>query len=94
MGKATGFIEYQRELPVPRSPDSRIHDWDEYHTPADDGLLHRQSARCMDCGIPFCHSGIQIEERIVGCPINNLIPEWNYLVYRGHWSGPGLSRSL
>lgn len=85
MGKPTGFIEYQREVPESRSPEKRIRDWDEYRLPPDDGLLQRQSARCMDCGIPFCHCGIQIEGRIVGCPVNNLIPEWNDLVYRGQW---------
>jgi len=85
MGKATGFMEYERELPVSRTPDTRIQDWDEYRIKPDGKLLVRQSARCMDCGVPFCHSGIQIEGRIVGCPINNLIPEWNELVYQGHW---------
>jgi len=85
MGKPTGFIDYQRELPPSRNPQARVADWDEYRSLPDEALLQRQSARCMDCGIPFCHSGVQIEGRIVGCPVNNLIPEWNDLVFRGQW---------
>lgn len=85
MGKLSGFLEYGRELPESRSPEERIHDWNEYRSSPHEGLVQRQAARCMDCGVPFCHSGIQIESRNVGCPIYNLIPEWNDLVYRGHW---------
>ena len=68
-----------------RSPDQRIHDWEEFRISPDEAMLQRQSARCMDCGVPFCHSGTVIEGRSVGCPIHNLIPEWNDLVYRGQW---------
>jgi glutamate synthase (NADPH/NADH) small chain len=77
MGKPTGFIEYLREL--------RVKDWNEFHLHLDDKKLRQQGARCMDCGIPFCHSGKLISGMASGCPINNLIPEWNDLIYRGLW---------
>jgi glutamate synthase (NADPH/NADH) small chain len=85
MGKPTGFMEYKRELPVVRHPSERIHDWSEFHEHSDETLLRTQGARCMDCGVPFCHTGALIEGMASGCPINNLIPEWNDLVYRGLW---------
>jgi glutamate synthase (NADPH/NADH) small chain len=85
MGKPTGFIEYLRELPADRTPLERIRDWDEFHLHLDEGKLRQQGARCMDCGIPFCHTGTLISGMASGCPINNLIPEWNDLVYRGLW---------
>jgi glutamate synthase (NADPH/NADH) small chain len=85
MGKPTGFMEYPRELPLARPPAHRVHDWQELHEHADGAMLQKQGARCMDCGVPFCHTGAMIEGMASGCPINNLIPEWNDLVYRGHW---------
>ena len=85
MGKPTGFIEYLRELPVDRTPVERVRDWDEFHHHMDDRRLRNQAARCMDCGVPFCHTGTLISGMASGCPINNLIPEWNDLVYRGLW---------
>jgi glutamate synthase (NADPH) small chain len=85
MGKPTGFMEYPRELPLARPPAQRVHDWREFHEHADGAMLQKQGARCMDCGIPFCHTGTLIEGLAAGCPINNLIPEWNDLVYRGLW---------
>lgn len=85
MGKPTGFIEYLRELPLDRSAVERIKDWNEFHLHMEDSKLREQAARCMDCGIPFCHSGTLISGMASGCPINNLIPEWNDLVYRGLW---------
>ncbi|MGE0114616.1 MAG: glutamate synthase subunit beta [Steroidobacteraceae bacterium] len=85
MGKPTGFIEYLRELPVDRSPGERIKDWNEFHHHMEDKRLRNQGARCMDCGVPFCHTGKLISGMVSGCPINNLIPEWNDLVYRGLW---------
>jgi glutamate synthase (NADPH/NADH) small chain len=85
MGKPTGFIDYTRELPVDRQPLERVRDWDEFHLHMDEGKLRTQGARCMDCGIPFCHTGTLISGMASGCPINNLIPEWNDLVYRGLW---------
>ena len=85
MGKPTGFIEYLRELPVDRSPSERVRDWKEFHHHMEEKKLRQQGARCMDCGIPFCHTGKLISGMASGCPINNLIPEWNDLVYRGLW---------
>jgi len=85
MGKPTGFIEFLRELPVDRTPRERIRDWAEFHHQLEDKRLRQQAARCMDCGIPFCHTGRIINGAAAGCPINNLIPEWNDLVYRGLW---------
>jgi glutamate synthase (NADPH) small chain len=85
MGKPTGFLEYQRELPVVAAPQQRVHHWQEFHDHADELMLRKQGARCMDCGVPFCHTGTLLEGMASGCPINNLIPEWNDLVYRGLW---------
>jgi glutamate synthase (NADPH/NADH) small chain len=85
MGKPTGFIEYLRELPVDRAPAERIGDWKEFHHHMEEKKLRTQGARCMDCGVPFCHTGKLISGMASGCPINNLIPEWNDLVYRGQW---------
>lgn len=85
MGKPTGFLEFPRELPMARNPATRIRDWEEFHEHADDHLLSNQGARCMDCGVPFCHTGTLLAGMASGCPINNLIPEWNDLVYRGLW---------
>ena len=85
MGKPTGFIEYLRELPVDRTPLERTRDWKEFHHHMEEKKLRHQGARCMDCGVPFCHTGKLISGMASGCPINNLIPEWNDLVYRGLW---------
>ncbi|MFZ9872492.1 MAG: glutamate synthase subunit beta [Steroidobacteraceae bacterium] len=85
MGKPTGFIEYLRETPLDRSPIERVKDWREFHHHLDDRSLRNQAARCMDCGVPFCHTGKMISGGAAGCPVNNLIPEWNDLVYRGLW---------
>jgi glutamate synthase (NADPH/NADH) small chain len=85
MGKPTGFIDYSREIPADRQPLERVRDWEEFHLHLPEDHLRTQGARCMDCGIPFCHSGTLISGMASGCPINNLIPEWNDLVYRGLW---------
>ena len=85
MGKPTGFIEYLRELPLDRGALARLEDWNEFHLHLDDKKLREQGARCMDCGVPFCHIGTLISGMASGCPINNLIPEWNDLIYRGLW---------
>jgi glutamate synthase (NADPH/NADH) small chain len=85
MGKPTGFMEYNREIPADRPPLERIKDWDEFHLHMPEADLRTQGARCMDCGVPFCHSGVLISGMASGCPINNLIPEWNDLVYRKLW---------
>lgn len=78
MGKPTGFKEFEREAAPYRDPVARVSDFDEIYTTHDLDRLTTQGARCMDCGVPFCQS----ED---GCPIHNLIPEWNDLVYRHHW---------
>jgi glutamate synthase (NADPH/NADH) small chain len=85
MGKATGFLEYTRELPIFRSPAERIHDWNEFHHHLPESTLQEQAARCMDCGVPFCHTGGILNGAASGCPLNNLIPDWNHLVYTGNW---------
>lgn len=85
MGKPTGFLEFLRETPNETNPIDRVHNWDEFHLPMDESHLKQQGARCMDCGVPFCHTGNLISGMASGCPINNLIPEWNDLVYRGLW---------
>ncbi|ABC80593.1 glutamate synthase subunit beta [Anaeromyxobacter dehalogenans] len=85
MGKPTGFIEFPREPKHERPPLERIKDWSEAHPPYPEDTLRQQGARCMDCGIPFCHTGKIIAGMAAGCPVQNLIPEWNDLVYRGQW---------
>ncbi|MGL5876338.1 MAG: glutamate synthase subunit beta [Xenococcaceae cyanobacterium] len=85
MGKPTGFIEYLREVASEISPLDRIGNWDEFHLPMPEDKLRNQGARCMDCGTPFCHTGTTFGGMASGCPINNLIPEWNDLIYRGLW---------
>lgn len=85
MGKPTGFIDYQRK-PIPyRDPKERVKDWNEVHCKHEDEPLREQGARCMDCGTPYCHTGMLLSGMASGCPINNLIPEFNDLVYRGRW---------
>jgi len=85
MGRPTGFLEYLRELPLDRPALERIRDWNEFHLHMDEASLRQQGARCMDCGIPFCHTGSLLSGMAAGCPIHNLIPEWNDLAYRGLW---------
>ena len=85
MGKPTGFLEFDRHLPADRDPLERVADWKEFHLHMAEGALQDQGARCRDCGVPFCHTGELIAGMASGCPINNLIPEWNDLVYRGSW---------
>jgi glutamate synthase (NADPH/NADH) small chain len=85
MGKPTGFMEYAREKKHERDPLERVKDWSEAHPPYAEDVLRAQGARCMDCGIPFCHTGKLIAGMASGCPVNNLIPEWNDLVYLGQW---------
>lgn len=85
MGKPTGFMEYDREVSPSRDPKERLKDWDEFHTPLSKEEQQTQGARCMDCGVPFCQSGMLINGATTGCPLNNLIPEWNDLIFRGLW---------
>jgi len=76
MGKITGFLGYSRELAPRRPATQRVNDWFEIYTDFHEPKLREQASRCMDCGVPFCHTG---------CPVNNLIPDWNDLVYKGRW---------
>ena len=85
MSTPTGFMEYEREIPGDRDPIERIRDWNEFHRMLSEEQLRTQGARCMDCGTPYCHTGIELAGSVSGCPIHNLIPEWNNLVYRGLW---------
>ena len=85
MGKATGFLEFERKTIANREPLARINDWNEIHEPFDPEAVQKQGARCMDCGTPYCHTGITLSNMASGCPINNLIPEFNDLVYRNKW---------
>jgi glutamate synthase (NADPH/NADH) small chain len=85
MGKVTGFMEFERVLPGSEDPKKRIGNWREFHDHLPEKTLREQGARCMDCGVPFCHTGKVLDGGASGCPINNLIPEWNDLVYRGQW---------
>ena len=82
MGNPTGFLEFKRQTFPEHRPLDRSQDWNEFHLHLTEDDLQRQGARCMDCGIPFCHTGTMPEG---GCPVNNLIPEWNDLVYQGRW---------
>jgi glutamate synthase (NADPH/NADH) small chain len=83
MAKPTGFLEYARELPPDRPVSERIHDWKEFHTSMSLEKQQMQSARCMDCGTAFCQMGLMLGGTASGCPLNNLIPEWNELLYKG-----------
>ena len=85
MGKLFGFLEYERELPQDRDPSARLQDWNEIHELLPLEEQKRQAARCMSCAVPFCHSGMVLKGTPTGCPLNNLIPEWNDLLYRGEW---------
>jgi len=76
VGKVTGFLEHTREVPTRRPPTERISDWFEIYLDFPEDKIRAQGARCMDCGVPFCHTG---------CPLTNIIPDWNDLVYRGNW---------
>ena len=85
MGKPTGFLDHERK-PIPdRPPLDRVKDWKEIHAEREDKKVSTQGARCMDCGVPYCHTGMTIEGVASGCPIKNLIPEFNDLVYRDRW---------
>jgi glutamate synthase (NADPH/NADH) small chain len=85
MGKPTGFMEYRRELPEDQAISERLGNWQEFHLQMAQEKLRQQGARCMDCGTPFCHTGMLLNGMASGCPIYNLIPEWNDLVYRNLW---------
>lgn len=85
MGKATGFMEFERQTIANRDPLERIKDWNEIHQDFNLEQVQTQGSRCMDCGTPYCHTGMTLANMASGCPINNLIPEFNDLVYKGKW---------
>ena len=85
MGKPTGFMDYERQNSTTIAPEERIKNFDEFHIPLSKECQQTQGARCMDCGVPFCQYGQMIGGMASGCPLNNLIPEWNDLIYRGNW---------
>ena len=82
MGKPTGFMEITRQTSLELPPEERIQNFNEFHLPLHTDEQQAQGARCMDCGVPFCQSGVQLGGMFSGCPLNNLIPEWNDLVYQ------------
>ena len=85
MGKPTGFMEIARQTSTELPPVERIQNFNEFHIPLPQDEQQAQGARCMDCGVPFCQAGMMIGGMASGCPLNNLIPEWNDLVYQGKW---------
>ena len=85
MGKPTGFLEFERKESRAEAPLKRIRHFNEFHTPLSRKEQEVQGARCMNCGVPFCQSGILINGMVTGCPLNNLIPEWNDATYTGNW---------
>lgn len=93
MGKSTGFIEFSRKNCIRENELKRINHWNEFDTPLTEEERKEQGARCMDCGVPFCQSGIILNNMATGCPLNNLIPEWNNFIYLGKWK-LGLERLL
>jgi len=93
MGKATGFLEYTRTEAAAKEPLERIKDFNEFHVPLSDEQRKVQASRCMDCGVPFCQNGKMLCGMVSGCPLNNLIPEWNDLIYHGQ-KEQALSRLL
>ncbi|WP_088007006.1 glutamate synthase subunit beta [Indiicoccus explosivorum] len=85
MGKITGFMEYSRKAMPERKPAERANDWKDYTVPMTEEEVQVQGARCMDCGVPTCQSGMELAGATTGCPVYHLIPEWNDLVYNGRW---------
>ena len=93
MGKTTGFLEYVRRDEAHRPPQERVHDWEEFRLPLPDEYRVQQGGRCMNCGVPYCQAGITYEGKTFGCPLHNLIPEWNDMIYAGN-RAHALSRLL
>lgn len=91
MGKETGFLEYKRRENGDVPPLERVRTFEEFHTPLDTSARRKQAARCMNCGVPFCQSAMKLSGMVTGCPLHNLIPEWNDEIYRGH-DGHAFSR--
>lgn len=93
MGKPTGFMEFDRQMNPSVEPKERIQNFDEFHPPLSKQARCEQGARCMDCGVPFCQSAVAFGRAVSGCPLHNLIPEWNDALYKGDWAH-ALSRLL
>lgn len=93
MGKTTGFLEYKRAECPERPPLVRLQDFSEFHGTLPEGERQRQAGRCMDCGVPFCQAGVRFDGKLLGCPLHNLIPEWNDMLWLGNWEH-ALSRLL
>jgi len=93
MGKSTGFLEYARAVGAAEPPLSRVRHFNEFHAPLSAELRREQGGRCMDCGVPFCQTGSKFGDTVYGCPLHNLIPEWNDMIWSGN-PGHALSRLL
>jgi glutamate synthase (NADPH/NADH) small chain len=85
MGKPTGFLDYERVDAASAAPEERIKNFKEFHVFLSKENQQKQAARCMDCGVPFCQSGATLAGMTSGCPLHNLVPEWNDLIYTGNW---------
>ena len=90
MGKPTGFLDYERKNAKAEAPLERIKHFNEFHTPLSREEQEKQGARCMACGVPFCQAGQMLGGMMSGCPLQNLVPEWNDLVYLGRPRLPGI----
>ncbi len=84
MGKTTGFLEYQRQETSSRPPEERVRDWEPFHIPQPEAVRRKQGGRCMNCGVPYCQTGMIWEGKTFGCPLHNLIPEWNDMIWSGN----------
>ena len=93
MGKPTGFLEYERLENRRRPAAERVKDWEDLYVPVEGASRQQQGARCMNCGVPFCQAGVQFDGRQLGCPLHNLIPEWNDMLMDGNY-GHALARLL
>ena len=93
MGKPTGFLEFARKNDFARAPEERVRDWNEFHIALPSAQRACQGARCMNCGVPYCQAGMEWEGKLFGCPLHNLIPEWNDMIFSGNM-GHALARLL
>lgn len=84
MGKTTGFLDYQRRETSSRPPQERVRDWEPFHIPLQKPARREQGGRCMNCGVPYCQAGMLWEGRTFGCPLHNLVPEWNDMIWAGN----------
>ena len=84
MGKPTGFLEYERVSNTWMEPSKRMESFEEFQIPLDEKQRRQQASRCMNCGVPYCQSAIELKGMVTGCPLHNLIPEWNDAIYRGY----------